>query len=131
MAVALSEFANSLTAESAFTVLALAKQLKATGKDVVELEIGDSPFNSPAAAQARGLQAITDNVSHYCPSPGIPQFREAAAAFVRSEYGIPATAENIGIGQQRPTRRAIGKRPHLALRMSPNIVHATNITKHN
>ncbi|MCP4510492.1 MAG: aminotransferase, partial [Fuerstiella sp.] len=64
MVVALSEFAKSLTAESAFTVLAMAKQLKAAGKDVVELEIGDSPFNSPATARATGLQAITDNVSH-------------------------------------------------------------------
>ena len=98
MAVALSEFAKSLTAESAFTVLAIAKQLKAAGKDVVELEIGDSPFNSPAAARSTGLQAIADNVSHYCPSPGIPEFRAAAAAFVQSEFGIPATAENIAVG---------------------------------
>lgn len=98
MTVALSEFANSLTAESAFTVLAIAKQLKAAGKDVVELEIGDSPFHSPANARSTGQQAIADNVSHYCPSPGIPEFREAAAAFVRTEFGIPATIENIAVG---------------------------------
>ena len=98
MTVAFSEFAESLTAESAFTVLAIAKQLKAAGKDVVELEIGDSPFNSPASAQATGLRAIQENVSHYCPSPGIPEFREAAAAFVQSEFGIRATAENIAVG---------------------------------
>jgi aspartate aminotransferase len=98
MITTLSSFAKSLTAESAFTVLAIAKQLKAAGKDVVELEIGDSPFNSPASAQATGLQAIKENVSHYCPSPGIPEFREAAAAFVHSEFGIPATAENIAVG---------------------------------
>lgn len=93
-----SQFAQSLTAESAFTVLAIAKQLKSAGKDVVELEIGDSPFPSPAAAQQAGLQAISDNQSHYCPSPGLPEFRAAAAAFVRSEFGIPATAENIAVG---------------------------------
>jgi aspartate aminotransferase len=98
MTVALSEFAESLTAESAFTVLAIAKQLKAAGKDVVELEIGDSPFNSPASAQAAGLRAIKENVSHYCPSAGIPDFRETAAGFVQREFGIPATAENIAVG---------------------------------
>lgn len=93
-----SKFAESLTAESAFTVLAMARKLKSSGKDVVELEIGDSPFPSPVSARATGLQAIKDNVSHYCPSPGIPEFRESAAAFVQQEFGIPATAENIAVG---------------------------------
>ena len=41
MTVELSTFVKSLTAETAFTVLAAAKQLQAAGKDVVELEIGD------------------------------------------------------------------------------------------
>ena len=98
MTVSLSDFAKSLTAESAFTVLAMAKRLKAVGKDVVELEIGDSPFNSPEPARQAGLQAIAGNVSHYCPSPGIPEFRIAAAKFVRDEFGIPAAAENIAVG---------------------------------
>jgi aspartate aminotransferase len=79
-------------------VLAMAKALKAAGKDVVELEIGDSPFDSTAAARAGGVEAINSNQSHYCPSPGIPQFREAAAEFVRAEFDIPAEASNIVAG---------------------------------
>ena len=98
MTATFSEFAQSLTAESAFTVLAIAKKLKAAGKDVVELEIGDSPFNSPKSAIATGLQAIEDNVSHYCPSPGLPEFRKAAAKFVKDEFGIPAEMENVAVG---------------------------------
>ena len=94
----LSEFAQSLTVETAFTVLGIAKALKAQGKDIVELEIGDSPFDSTAAARAGGLEAIHDNQSHYCPSPGIPQFREAAAEFVQQEFGVPAGPENIVAG---------------------------------
>jgi aspartate aminotransferase len=98
MAVALSEFARSLSVETAFTVLAAAKKLKAAGKDVVELEIGDSPFNSTSAAVQSGLQAIRDNQSHYCPSPGIPEFREAAAEFLTREFSIPAAADQIAVG---------------------------------
>lgn len=98
MTVKLSEFARSLTVETAFTVLAIAKALKANGKDVVELEIGDSPFDSTAAARAGGIEAIGSNQTHYCPSPGIPEFRQAAAKFVRSEFAIPAEAENIVAG---------------------------------
>ncbi|MCH7565937.1 MAG: hypothetical protein IH968_19185 [Gemmatimonadetes bacterium] len=41
MTVRLSDFARTLSTETAFTVLAAAKQLQAAGKDVVELEIGD------------------------------------------------------------------------------------------
>lgn len=92
-----SRFAKSLVAEGAFVVLAMAKQLKAAGKDIVELEIGDSPFDSPAAARQAGLQAIQNNASHYCPSLGLPEFRKAAASFVRSEFGIPADIENIAV----------------------------------
>jgi aspartate aminotransferase len=94
----LSSFARSLTVETAFTVLAMARSLKAAGKDVVELEIGDSPFDSTAAARAGGMDAIKNNQSHYCPSPGIPEFRAAAAAFVREEFDIPADASNIVAG---------------------------------
>jgi aspartate aminotransferase len=94
----LSNFARSLTVETAFTVLAMARSLKAQGKDVVELEIGDSPFDSTAAARAGGMDAIKNNQSHYCPSPGIPEFREAAAEFVRTEFGIPAEGGNVVAG---------------------------------
>jgi aspartate aminotransferase len=94
----LSDFARSLTVETAFTVLAVAKSLKAGGKDVVELEIGDSPFDSTESARAGGIGAIEANQTHYCPSPGIPEFRQAAAEFVASEFGIPARMENIVAG---------------------------------
>lgn len=97
MTPSVSRFAKSLVAEGAFVVLAMARQLKAAGKDIVELEIGDSPFDSPAAARQAGLQAIQNNESHYCPSLGLPEFRKAAASFVRSEFGIPAEMENIAV----------------------------------
>ena len=95
VAVELSTFAKSLTAETAFTVLATAKQLQAAGKDVVELEIGDSPFDSAAPAKAAGIQAIEQNQTRYCPSPGLPEFRAAAARLVREEFGVPAELENV------------------------------------
>lgn len=98
MTAQLSTFARSLNVETAFTVLAAAKKLKAAGKDVVELEIGDSPFNSTASAIQSGMQAIRDNQSHYCPSPGIPEFRAAAARFLHREFAIPVSSENIAAG---------------------------------
>ena len=98
MTVELSTFAKSLTAETAFTVLAAAKRLQAAGKDVVELEIGDSPFDSSPPAKTAGIEAIEQNHSHYCPSPGLPDLRDAAARQVRDEFGIPAEGENVVVG---------------------------------
>src|SRR5262245_31312750 len=94
----LSAFANSLAAETAFDVLAVAKKLKATGKDVVELQIGDSPFSSTASALTAGKKAIDDGATHYCASPGIPPFREAVARMYRREYGIDIGPENVVAG---------------------------------
>jgi aspartate aminotransferase len=91
----LSTLARNLTAETAFTVLALARTLKARGKDVVELEIGDSPFPSTPNAKRAGILAIEENQTGYCPSQGLPTFREAAALFVASEFGYSAGPENI------------------------------------
>ena len=93
----LSSFARNLTAESAFTVLAVARALKSKGKDVVELEIGDSPFPTTPNAKRAGIKAIEDNETGYCPSLGLPDFRAAAAKFVSAEFGYAATAENIVI----------------------------------
>jgi aspartate aminotransferase len=93
-----SRFAQGLVAETAFTVLAVAKRLQSAGKDVVELEIGDSPFPSTRSALAGGADAISRGMTHYCASSGLPEFREAAAAFVQREFGVPAQAENIIAG---------------------------------
>jgi len=91
----LSLLVSDIKAEGAFTVLALARALKAKGKDVVELEIGDSPFPSTPAAKAAGIAAIEANHTGYGPSLGLPAFRASAARFVVEEFGIPATAENV------------------------------------
>jgi aspartate aminotransferase len=94
----LSAFARGLSAETAFDVLAVAKRLRAAGKDVVELQIGDSPFPSTAHARRAGLRAIEEGETHYCPSPGLTSFREAIAHNYQREYGIAVSAENVAVG---------------------------------
>ncbi|HID74462.1 MAG TPA: aminotransferase class I/II-fold pyridoxal phosphate-dependent enzyme [Planctomycetaceae bacterium] len=98
MRAGFSEFARTITVETAFNVLARAKQLAASGKDVIELEIGDSPFPSTAAAKGAGIEAIQSDQTHYCPSMGLPEFRRAASDFVNRQYGLATTADNIVVG---------------------------------
>lgn len=98
MPVTLSRFAQELRVETAFDVLAVARRLKAQGKDVVELQIGDSPFPSTRHAKQAGIRAIEHDESHYCASVGVPSFRETIAKTYREEFGVAVTAENIVVG---------------------------------
>ena len=98
MPASFSEFASSVTVETAFSVLAVAKRLSAAGKDVIELEIGDSPFPTTTSALEAGIEALRGGQTHYGPSLGIPAFREAAAEYVNREYGLSVSAENVVAG---------------------------------
>src|SRR3954452_24515106 len=93
--VRLSTLATNLTVETAFTVLGLARSLKALGKDVIELEIGDSPFPSTPHAKAMGIRAIEQDRTGYCSSLGLPEFRASAAKFVNDEFELSVGAENV------------------------------------
>jgi aspartate aminotransferase len=93
-----SHFAQSLSTETAFDVLAVAKRLKAVGKDVVELQIGDSPYPSTKSALAAGTKAIADGETHYCPSMGLASFRETVAKVYSKEFGVSITPENVVVG---------------------------------
>ncbi len=95
---ALSSFARGLIAETAFDVLAVARKLMAGGKDVIALQIGDSPFPTTASAIKAAHAAIDAGLTHYCPSLGLPEFRATIAKTVHAEFGIPATAENVVVG---------------------------------
>src|SRR2546421_2404082 len=93
-----SSFARNLTAETAFDVLAVAKRLKSQGKDVIELQIGDSPFASTRQAALAGIRAIQEQHTHYCASLGLPSFREAIAQNYFREFAVPVTADNVVVG---------------------------------
>jgi aspartate aminotransferase len=98
MPIRFSEFAAGIRAETAFDVLAAARRWKGAGKDVIELEIGDSPYPTPPAAAKAGMAAIQADQCHYGPSAGLPEFRQAACEYVNREYGLATTAENIVAG---------------------------------
>ena len=98
MPPSLTRFSSTVQPEGAFTVLAAARRLAAAGKDVIELEIGDSPFPSPEAAVDAGIEAIRAGRTTYGPSGGLPELRAAAAAYVSAEHGLSVTADHVIAG---------------------------------
>src|SRR5271165_5407815 len=96
--ITLSQFARGLNAETAFDVLAVAQRLIAQGKDVVQLQIGDSPFPTTRHALTAGVRALVSDATHYCSSAGIPAFREVIANNYSKEFGVQITAANVVVG---------------------------------
>ncbi|MBI4172125.1 MAG: pyridoxal phosphate-dependent aminotransferase [Actinobacteria bacterium] len=94
----LSEGLARLGTETAFSVLARAKELERAGRDVIHLEIGEPDFATPAHICEAAAQALRDGQTHYCPSAGIPELREAAADFLSRTRGIAVDPANVLVG---------------------------------
>ncbi len=86
---------SRLGTETAFEVLARARALEAQGRSVVHLEIGEPDFETPANVIAAGQKALADGFTHYGPSPGLPQFREAIAADFSARRGYEISPEQV------------------------------------
>ncbi|HWZ45262.1 MAG TPA: pyridoxal phosphate-dependent aminotransferase [Candidatus Saccharimonadales bacterium] len=84
-----------LSGETAFEVLHRARELEAQGRDIVHLEIGEPDFDTPANITEVGIQAIRDGHTHYTPSAGILELREAAAEDIRKTRGIPCSSDEV------------------------------------
>jgi aspartate/methionine/tyrosine aminotransferase len=84
-----------LGTETAFSVLARARALERAGRDVIHLEIGEPDFRTPDHVSTAACDAIWAGETHYCPSAGIPELREAAAEYLSSMRGIEVTSEEV------------------------------------
>lgn len=86
-----------LGTESAFEVLVRARALEAQGKDIVHLEIGEPDFDTSPNIVEAATTAIHKGWTHYGPSAGLPQLREAAAADVATHLGISVDPSEVVI----------------------------------
>ncbi|MEV0283065.1 MULTISPECIES: pyridoxal phosphate-dependent aminotransferase [unclassified Kribbella] len=84
-----------LGTESAFEVLAKAKALEASGREIVHLEIGEPDFDTPAHVAAAAQQAIDKGHTHYVPAPGIPELRTAVADFLERTGRLTTTPDRV------------------------------------
>ncbi|MGB9724064.1 MAG: pyridoxal phosphate-dependent aminotransferase [Chloroflexia bacterium] len=92
-----AERMSRLGTETAFEVLAKAKALEAQGREVIHLEIGEPDFDTPTNIIETAVQALRTGHTHYTPSAGIPELREAVAEEVARTRHIPVRPENVVI----------------------------------
>src|SRR5712691_695145 len=94
----LADSLERLGTETAFTVLARANELERAGRKIVHLEIGEPDFPTPAHICEAAASALRAGHTSYCPSAGIPEFREAAADYLATSRGLPIEPERVLIG---------------------------------
>jgi aspartate/methionine/tyrosine aminotransferase len=79
---------SRLGTETAFEVLVKARALEAQGRDVVHMEIGEPDFDTPSNIIEAACRALHSGYTHYGPSAGLPEFREAIAEEVSKSRAI-------------------------------------------
>jgi aspartate aminotransferase len=62
---------------------------QATGRKVYRLEVGDTNFDVPANIQQAIVDALTQGKTHYPPSTGLPQLRQAMLRKMQTENKLP------------------------------------------
>jgi aspartate aminotransferase len=71
------------------------RELKAAGKDVINLSIGEPDFNTPDYIKEAAKKAIKDNFTHYPPVAGYQDLREAISRKFNRDNNIDYKAEQI------------------------------------
>ena len=84
----LADSMSRLGTETAFLVLAKAKALEAKGKKIIHLEIGEPDFDTPKNIIEAAVEAVRSGYTHYNPSPGYPDLRQAIADDINTRRGV-------------------------------------------
>jgi aspartate aminotransferase len=91
----LAQRMSQLGTETAFEVLARAEMLRAQGKDIINLGIGQPDFKTPGHIVEAAVKALHDGHHGYTPSPGIAAVREAVAADIAKYRSVEVNPDNI------------------------------------
>jgi aspartate aminotransferase len=73
----LSDRINRLPVSQTLAMAAKARELKAQGKDIISLSLGEPDFNTPDFIKEAAIKAIQDNFNSYTPVNGYLDLREA------------------------------------------------------
>lgn len=91
----LAERMSRLGTETAFEVLNKARALERQGKSVIHLEIGEPDFDTPENIVGAAIKALHAGWTHYGPSAGLPELRQAIAEEVSRSRGIKVTSDEV------------------------------------
>lgn len=85
-------------------ISALAEELKRQGKKIVSLSAGEPDFDTPESIRNAAKEALDKGYTHYTPSKGFKDVRDAIANYLKERNKIPCTGDEVLI---TPTKFAI------------------------
>lgn len=91
----LSDRINRLSTSQTLAMAALARELKAQGKDIISLSLGEPDFNTPDFIKEAAKKAIDENYSTYTPVDGYADLKEAICRKFKRDNNLDYTPANI------------------------------------
>jgi aspartate aminotransferase len=92
-----SQLLGRLSESATIAMSRKARELKAAGRDIISLSLGEPDFDTPEPLKAAGIQAIEDNFTHYPPVPGYPEVRQAICDKLKRDNGLDYATDQIVI----------------------------------
>jgi aspartate aminotransferase len=90
----LANVLNRVKPSATMVITQKARDLKARGRDVISLSVGEPDFDTPENIKNAAIEAIRRGETKYPPVLGIPPLREAIAAKFRRENGLDYKASD-------------------------------------
>src|SRR5688500_9614670 len=94
---------DRITASATVAIANLVAQKRRDGVDVVSFSVGEPDFDTPQHIKDACVKALQEGKTKYVPGPGIPELREAVAAYHAKDNGIPCKAENVIVSPSKQT----------------------------
>jgi aspartate aminotransferase len=91
----LSDRINSLSTSATLAMAAKARELRAEGKDIIGLSLGEPDFNTPDFIKEAAIKAINDNYNAYTPVDGYVELKEAIITKFKRDNGLTYTLPQI------------------------------------
>lgn len=91
----LSDRINNLSTSQTLAMAALARELKAQGKDIISLSLGEPDFNTPDFIKEAAKKAIDENYSTYPPVDGYMELKEAICRKFKRDNGLDYSPSQV------------------------------------
>lgn len=95
MAQPLSARINSLPISQTLAMAAKARALRAEGKDIISLSLGEPDFNTPDFIKDAAIEAINQNYNSYTPVDGYLELKEAICVKFKRDNGLEYTPDQV------------------------------------
>ena len=95
MTIQLSDRVQRVKPSPTLAMSALAQKMKAEGRDVINLGVGEPDFGTPDHIKAAGIKAINENKTGYTAVDGIPELKNAVIGKLKRDNGFDYEADQI------------------------------------